>query len=183
MELYDSDNTLVASITHDGEMYSSDSDIAVPYMVGNIKFFDIANDAEFRVKINAVSYGEMDYIVYGNYDEEAGDFSKGMTFSDVMLEDEKQFDGDVPRSIEKVTLGVLDSEGRIVEELQGELGNPDREQEEDGGDFDKRVGILIVLGIVGTAVLLSLAVILIDRKKKRSREAKKADGPQIDMYR
>lgn len=166
IEIYDSDNKLIAYIYNDGTMKSEDAEVAT-YAIGNTRFFDIVGDKEYKVKVKGLADGAMDYVVYDSFDEISGEFLNQMAFYDVELEEQKLFESVVGNSAKEITLKVVNESGDIVEEIQGQVSKDgsDKDDDERGNDIAKTMIIIVVALLVLTLIITCF--ILIRRKRRK----------------
>ena len=168
VSLYTSDDELAASII-DGELFTADKKAINPYLIGNGKYFEIYDDEQYYVEIDSLSDGMMDYTVFSDYDERAGEFKAVKKFEAVDLSEEQYFDstvgGDI--SIEDVELRVVDEDGQILSVI-GTDGMP----VEDAGFFTKKN--IIIAGASAAGLVLLTSVIIICRKKRKKSKEKRA---------
>lgn len=166
IEIYDSDNKLIAYIYNDGTMKSEDAEVA-PYAIGNTRFFDIVGDKEYKVKVKGLADGAMDYVVYDSFDEITGEFLNQMAFNDVELEEQKLFESVVGNSAKEITLKVVNESGDVVEEIRGQVSKDgsDKDDDERGNDIAKTMIIIVVALLVLTLIITCF--ILIRRKRRK----------------
>ena len=183
-ELYDKAGNLVAKITMEGELESTDYSKVVPYMLGNIKVFDISGSEEYDLKINGRSIGKMDYTFYTGYDKEKGEFKAKKIFAAVDLEEGKHFESNISAEVEEVKLNVIDGNGNVTEEIEesiaaepesdilqdepGENDGPDGGSGGSGGGSSEESKTWLIFVFIGVLVIIAAAVliIIVARKKK-----------------
>ena len=168
VSLYTSDDELAASII-DGELFTADEKAINPYVIGNGKYFEIYDDKQYYVEIDSLSDGMMDYTVFSDYDERAGEFKAVKKFEAVDLSEEQYFDSTVGGDIstEDVELRVVDEDGQILSVI-GTDGMP----LEDAGFFTKKN--IIIAGASAAGLVLLTSVIIICRKKRKKSKEKRA---------
>ena len=166
VSLYTSDDELAASII-DGEVFTADKKAINPYVIGNGKYFEVYDDEKYYVEIDSISDGMMDYTIFSDYDEKAGEFKEVKTFEAVDLSEEQYFDSIIGGDIktEDVELRVVDEDGNVLSLISTE-GMP----EEGTGFFNKKN--IIIFGASAAAVLIiAMSIVLIRRKRrKKSKE-------------
>ena len=168
VSLYTSDDELAASII-DGGLFTADKKVINPYVIGNGKYFEIYDDEQYYVEIDSLSDGMMDYTVFSDYDERAGEFKAVKKFEAVDLSEEQYFDSTVGGDIstEDVELRVVDEDGQILSVI-GTDGMP----LEDAGFFTKKN--IIIAGASAAGLVLLTSVIIICRKKRKKSKEKRA---------
>ena len=161
VSLYTSDDELAASII-DGEVFTTDKKAVNPYVIGDGKYFEVYDDEQYFVEIDSLSDGMMDYTIFSDYDERAGEFKAVKKFEAVDLSEEQYFDstigGDI--STEDVELRVVDEDGNVLSLISSE-----NTPEEDTGFFNKKN--IIIIGASAAAVLITAMSVVFIRRKKR----------------
>ena len=163
VSLYTSDDELAARII-DGEVFTTDKKAVNPYVIGDGKYFEVYDDEQYFVEIDSLSDGMMDYTIFSDYDERAGEFKAVKKFEAVDLSEEQYFDstigGDI--STEDVELRVVDEDGNELSLISAE-----NTPEEDTGFFNKK-NIIIIGASVVAVIIAAMSIVLIRRKKRPS---------------
>ena len=158
VKLYDADDVLVASII-DGEVYTADNTRINPYMVGSGKYFDIHSDETYRVKIDSLSEGMMDYTVLNDYDAKTGEFASVKKYEAVNLSEEELFEsrfgGEI--SFGDITLCVIDNEGNTVSEIQA------TQTEESGSVPGDLIMYIWITAIISSGVLTAVIMMILKK--------------------
>ena len=163
VSLYNTDDELVASIIG-GEIYTANEKAVVPYLIGSGKYFDICNDEQYYVEIDSISDGMMDYTIFSDYDERAGEFKAVKTFEAVDLSEEQYFDSTIGGDIktEDVELRVVDEDGNVLSLISTE-GMP-----EEGTGFFNKKNIIIIGASAAAVLIIAMSIVLIRRKKRKA---------------
>ena len=187
VKLLDKAGNTIASISHDGVLESSDYNRVTPYMIGNIKYFDISGDEEYQIKVDAVSPGAMEYTVYSDYDESRGDFKVCKTFSEVELDFDKRFSGEVKKKAEDTSLGAVDDKGEVIEELSGVIGVPgETEEEKLSSDEDNKKNnkssVWIFVAVAAAVITFVVIIIMVVRRKRKKAKAVQQQSEQLQHF-
>ncbi|SEG23200.1 Lipase (class 3) [Eubacterium ruminantium] len=189
VKLYNSSGEVVSSIIN-GETVTNDENKIKPYVIGRGKYFEIYDDDEYRVEIDSLSDGLMDYAVYSDYDEEQGDFKEKKEFEGAALEPDMRFESKTGGNIrtEDVKLSVIDENGKVIDDIgvDGSSAKEEEKAKEIAGDVDgksKKSGIILIIIIAAVVVVAAvlIAVFLFLRKKKRKTAAQPVQQSQQYM--
>lgn len=165
-KLVDSKGNVVASISEDGKLSTEDETKVAPYLIGNIKMFDIATDEEYHIQVDSLSDGYMDYIVYGDFNKKDGGFESAKVFDSVELEEKKQFSSSIGGGLNTadIELGVVGEDGKTTENIEGKA------QTVDLGKRRKTIFALILIFSIFILIILVVTIVTkVHRKKERKR--------------
>ena len=180
VKVYDTSNTLAASII-DGELYTYDENKIIPYKVGSGNYFEVSDNTEYRIEIDSLSEGLMDYTIETDFDEVTGKPKNKKEYTCVPLEENEKFSSTVGGEINtnKVELNILDEKGNAAKpEYLTPVSEDPHTNDKNISPFSKIMGILMVVILVVVLCFIVIATILV--KKSDTRTTTRKVSPQIE---